>query len=32
MHLIHMDTGDVVPVKYPPGTNNARLERKRVGL
>lgn len=32
MNLIHMETGDVIPIKYPPGTNNARLERKRVGL
>lgn len=32
MHLIHLGTGDVIPVKYPPGTNNARLERKRICL
>lgn len=32
MHLIHMETGDVTPIKYPPGTNQARLERKRVTL
>lgn len=32
MHLIHMETGDVIPVKYPPGTNDARLERKRISL
>ena len=32
MHLIHMETGDVIPIKYPPGTDDARLERKRVSL
>ncbi|NLX84259.1 MAG: metallophosphoesterase [Synergistaceae bacterium] len=32
MHLIHMETGDVIPFNYPPGTNDARLERKRVSL
>ena len=32
MHLIHMETGDVLSLQYPPGTNNARLERKRVTL
>jgi len=32
MHLIHMETGDVIPIKYPPGTNDARLGRKRVSL
>ncbi len=30
MHLIHMETGDVIPIKYPPGTNDARLDRKRI--
>jgi hypothetical protein len=32
MHLIHMETGDVTPIQYPPGTNNARLDRKRVSF
>ncbi|MEA4871264.1 MAG: hypothetical protein VB076_00390 [Synergistaceae bacterium] len=32
MYLIHMETGDVIPFKYPPGTNDARLERKRISL
>jgi len=32
MHLIHMKTGDVTPVQYPPGTNNARLDRKRISF
>ena len=32
MHLIHMETGDVIPFRYPPGTNDARLERKRISL
>lgn len=32
MHMIHMQTGDVIPVRYPPGTNDARLDRKRVSL
>ena len=32
MHLIHMETGDVIPFCYPPGTNDARLERKRISL
>lgn len=32
MHLIHMETGDVIPIKYPPGADDARLERKRVSL
>ena len=32
MHLIHMETGDVIPFSYPPGTNDARLERKRISL
>lgn len=32
MHLIHMETGDVIPIKYPPGTDDARLERKRISL
>lgn len=32
MHMIHMQTGDVIPLCYPPGTNDARLERKRISL
>lgn len=32
MHLIHMETGDVIPIQYPPGTNDARLEHKRISL
>lgn len=32
MHLIHMETGDVIPIKYPPGTNDARCQRKHISL
>ncbi len=32
MYLIHMETGDVIPFNYPPGTDDARLERRRSSL
>lgn len=32
MYLIHIYTGEVISIPYPPGTNNARLQRKKVSL
>ncbi|MEG1823213.1 MAG: metallophosphoesterase [Cloacibacillus sp.] len=32
MYLIHIHTGEVTAIPYPPGTDNARLQRKRVNL
>jgi|GEM_PF-190841 len=32
MHLIHMETGEVIAVRYPPGTDSARLDRKPVSF
>lgn len=32
MYLIHIHTGEVTSIPYPPGTDSARLQRKRVSL
>lgn len=32
MYLIHIYTGEVISIPYPPGTDNARLQRKKVSL
>lgn len=32
MYLIHIRTGEVTAIPYPPGTDNARLQRKKISL